>query len=339
MARKAWLNIAGVALLIILVSSVGLFLWLQPSISFCTRNDQIDARARAAIVATAQAYVTLLRDGETTAALEAMTPEGRARTERIALVNIVEHIQAEPGGDPSVQEVLSLVTYGGQRGMTPCSSDRAHPTFVSRGAGMNTAFVLIAEPIEGGERTTSLWLARQDGRWRVHGAHVGRSAVAGRDGARFRRDADAQRVRGNAFNATLLYEFARITLNRGNWYQSADAYGFSRAYTRLQRHRDLSPSAPHTFRLGGEEFSIGYLQVVGTGDGSFLLLLEQRAETPEDVPGAIARNRALIDAMNRYRPEWREVFDGLASAYPTGGTNVWRTVYDAESGYVSEAPP
>lgn len=340
MAAKRWLNIAGVLLLIIVVGTIGVFVWVQPSFSICRRAAEIDTPTRTAITQAGLSFVRLLREGESTAAYDAMTEAGRAATERMEMIGAIEQIQAEAAGEPEVRDVYSLFTVGGQRGATPCATGGAHPAFVARGGGANTAFVLIAEPQQGGERMASLWLVRQDGRWMVHGFHIGRSAIAGRNGADFWRLADEQRVRGHTFNATLLYEFARMTLYRGDWFQSGEAYGFNRAYERLQRHGDLSRSAPHRFVLGGETFTIGYLQAIGTGDGSLVLMLEQRAETPEAVPDAVVRNRALIDAMNRYRPEWRQGFDALVSAYPTGGTRVYRTAYDAEQGYVADnAPP
>ena len=64
-----------------------------------------------------------------------------------------------------------------------------------------------------------------------------------------------------------------------------------------------------------------------------VLVIDQAQAEPVTIDEAIARNRALIDAMNAHRPEWREVFDGLSVGTPTGPNRVWRTLYQREGGY------
>ncbi len=339
MKRGRWTDIAAVALLCVVLGSVGLFVWLQPNISFCKRGADINDRELAEISEASLAFLALLNDGETTRALEAMSADGRAATERMTMISAIEFLNADQAAAPIVRDAFSLKVYGGQRGFATCASATHRPTLVARGGGVHTAFVLVSEQLSGAERTSTFWLVREGGAWRVRAFHVGLSAIAGRDGAALWRMADEQRVRGNHFNATLLYDVAGMALHRGGWLQHGDAHGFRHAHARLQRHRELPPERPYVFSLGGQEFDVAYIQITGVGENTLVLALEQGAETPDDIPGAIAANRAFIDAMDRFRPEWRDAFDALVSAYPIGGSQVWRTVFEKNGGYTGGAEP
>jgi hypothetical protein len=161
------------------------------------------------------------------------------------------------------------------------------------------------------------------------------SAISGRDGETFRALARTQAQAGNRFNASVLYDISALLLARGESFVPSEAYGLSEE--RGAGHTDLAGGAPFTFRLGDQQYNVSLLNATGTTDGSLVLLMEQMGESPGDRALAIARNRALIDAMNAHRPEWREAFDALVAAYPTGGRSVWRPVYARDDGYSSSA--
>jgi hypothetical protein len=331
MGRTATL-IAAAVLAAILIGS-GVVFW-QAGFGFhhCQADNEVSARDRVAATEASRAFIDRIRAGETNAVLESMSRAGQQLSQRAALLQIVEMTVANPGGEPELQHIYSLRSIGAARGFAPCSGVNG-VAFVARGGGAHTLFTILGEPIDGGERGWTFWLEREDGVWRVRGMHVGLSVLAGRDGARLWAMAEEQRRQDQVFNSTLLYDLANTALYRGGFLQPAEAYGFAHARELWRRHQDVIQAR---FHLGGETFPIASMRAHATAEGAFVLVLDQAMEQPVTVDEAIARNRALIDAMNAHRPEWRDIFDALAVGSPTGPNRLWRTLYDREDGYRME---
>ncbi|MGD9814243.1 MAG: hypothetical protein AB7Q23_01110 [Hyphomonadaceae bacterium] len=301
--------------------------------SVCQANGEIPAAEREAIGDEARAFVQLIRDGETEAALRSMSTEGRAAAQRIAMLNLTEATLQRPPAALDLRDVFKLTSIGSERGMAPCP-DESGTAFLARGGGLQSMFVTLAEPVPGGEHTWTFWFEREQGAWRVRGVHLGLSALGDRDGARLWALATEQRNKGNVFNSTALYDLANLTFNRGAFLQAAEANGFASERQLYRRHPDITESR---FRVSGRVFPVAIMNATALADGRFILVLEQRADEPVAITEAEARNRALIDGINAERAEWREVFDGLSVAYPTGPNRVWRTLYLRESGYATPA--
>lgn len=310
-------------------SSMGL------ALGVCRVDDEIGASERVAISTASSEFMALVRDGETEAALERMSRLGREATPRVTLLDLTNQLLAAPGRDASMQRVYELYSIGSLNGFAPCNSERG-TAFVSRGAGFHSMVALITEQFDGGERTWTLWFEREDDAWKVRGAHFGLSAAAGRDGAELWALGQEQRRLNHWFNATLLFDLANVMLNRGGFFQAEEANGFAAARDVYRRHEDVA-GANARFNLAGQIFSVAHMRATGTGDNNLVLVLDQAADEPVTVDEAIVRNRAFIDALNQHRAEWRLVFDAIAVGYPTGPNRVWRTVYDAETGYSAES--
>lgn len=330
--KRACGTIGAVALAAILIGSGVVFWRIGLGFNLCRVDSQVSASDRAVAAQASTAFIALVRAGETTAALEATT--GRESAERAALLAMTEESLATPGGAPQVRHTYSLWSVASPNGYASCDS-AAGTAHVARGGGPHTLFTIVAEPIQGGERAWTFWLEHERSAWRVRGVHVGLSAMAGRDGAALWALAEAQRQANNVFNSTLLYDLAHATLYRGGFLQPPEANGFAEARRMWRRHQDVIQAR---FHLGEQTFPIAGMHATSTGDGAFVLVLDQALELPVAVPEAIRRNRALIDGMNVYRPEWREVFDALAAGAPTGPNRLWRTVYRRDGGYLPEPP-
>jgi len=285
-------------------------------------------------VEAGQAFLARLRAGDAEGARNEMSQEARAATEVSALGSAVQAAQSDGAQEFALSEVFKLFApLGSREGMSLCGAP-SEPDLVSRHGGTNTALVTFEQPLVGGARTWTIYFERDQSAWRIRHFHLGNSAIGDRDGAAMRSLARAHASAGNAFNATILYDVSTLLLSRGESFVPSEAYGLSEE--RGDRHPDLSGGAPFTLRLGDEQFRVSLINVTGVNDGKLVLLLEQMREPVGDRALAIERNRALIDAMNAHRPEWRDAFDALVAAYPTGGRNVWRTVYSADEGYLSE---
>ncbi|HYD89319.1 MAG TPA: hypothetical protein VEA80_17705 [Vitreimonas sp.] len=308
------------------------FVFWQAGLGFhaCRVDDDISLGDRTAVAQASVEFIELVRAGETSAVFERMSRAGLESTERAALLNIVEMTISAPGGELETRRTYSLHSIGAARGYAPCREDGGM-AFVARGGGFHTMFAVVAEPIDGAERSWSFWFERERGVWRVRGVHVGVSEVAGRDGAELWALAEEQRRQNQVFNSTLLYDIASTALFRGQFLHPAEAEGFARARQMWRRHQDVIQAR---FHVGGQVFPIANMSAVGTGDGSLVLVLDQALDLPVTAAEADEKNRALIDGMNADRPEWRAVFDAIAVGSPTGPNRVWRTVYDGAQGYL-----
>lgn len=258
-----------------------------------------------------------------------MSAAGRRDSTRAAIVQVIEMAAQNPAAALEMRRVFSLVSLGSPRGWANCRESNG-VSRLARGGGIRSTFVVLAEPFQSGERTWTFWLERERGEWRVRGVHLGLSAIGGIDGAEWRQMAVEQRRKNNVFNSTVLYDVANLTLYRGGFLQLSEADGLAREREVYRRHQDLVNGR---LQLGGEVFAIAAINAMSTDTEGVVLVIDQAQAEPVTIDEAIARNRALIDAMNAHRPEWREVFDGLSVGAPTGPNRVWRTLYQREGGY------
>jgi hypothetical protein len=336
--RVGW--IVGLVVLIAAVAVaaiVGLSVQVGPVISVCSHNDEIPTGERAEIVEAGQDFMALVRSEDAAAVRGAMSRDGQAGTELATLANLIRGQHA--GADITLADTYKVDTPVGSRNGSSLCGAPSQPALLSRHGGAHVALVTFEQPLSGATRTWTLYFERDGGEWRVRHFHVGLSGLAGRDGRDIRELARAQDAAGHAFNATLLYDTAGTLLSRGESFQPSEACGLARERETLRRHPDIAGAAPYAFQLGDASFAVKNVSIVGAGgDQSLVLILNQPGEALTETE-ASARNRLLIDAMNLYRPGWREVFDALVASYPTSANAVWRTVYDPDRGYLSDPEP
>jgi hypothetical protein len=324
-----------VALIMMVLVAVGtLFFAERAGIAFdtCQTDDRVSAAERGSIDRVARAFISLVRDGDTTSTINSMSETGREQSTRAAIVQLNEAAAQNALAVLQTRRVFKLTSVGSQRGWASCPG-RDGVSLVARGGGLQSMFVVLSEPFQTGERSWTLWFEREHGEWRVRGVHLGLSAIGGIDGAQWWRMAAEQRRKDNTFNSTVLYDVANIVLYRGGFLQISEADGFAREREIYRRHEDLTSAR---LQLGGEVFAIATMNAISSESDGLVLVIDQSLSEPVTVDEAIVRNRALIDAMNAHRPEWREVFDSLAAGAPTGANRLWRTVYRREGGYPPE---
>jgi hypothetical protein len=332
-----------VAAVVALIVTLGVFLGVSinvgPVFSVCSRGDELNSTDRAEIVEAGQRFMGTVRSGDAADVLASMSEDVQDSTELPAVEQALQGARSESPNELMLDEVFSAFTPIGSRNGVSLCGPPSQPALLARHGGMRVGLVTFREPMGGGERTWVLYLERDRGEWRVRHFYYGLSAIGGRDGAWFRDRARAEASAGHNFNATILYDGAAMTLDRGENFQTSAIYGLSEERAALSRHADIDGPLPHTFRLGGQAFEVERMDVTGTGDRKIVLLLQQSSGQPGSRDEAIARNHAFIDAMNEHRPEWREAFDALVVSYPTGGNTIWRTVYERDNGYgEAEAP-
>lgn len=330
--NRAWGWVA--LLMLVIVGAGSLYFAERSGVAFdvCQTGDEISIRDQDAMADVARAVVSRIREGETTATIENMSDAGRRDSTRASVLQVAEMAAQNPVAELEARRVFRLTSIGSRRGFAACLEDNG-VSYVARGGGFQSVFVVLAEQFQTGERSWTLWLERERGEWRVRGLHLGFSAIGGIDGARWRQMASEQRQKNNVFNATMLYDVASSMLYRGGFLQPSEADGFTREREMYRRHQDFIDGR---LQFGGAAFEVAAINAMSTDNDGLVLVIDQALSEPLTVDEAIARNHSLIDAMNLHRPEWREVFDGVAAGVPIGPNRLWRTLYKRDGGYPPE---
>ncbi|MGH6952409.1 MAG: hypothetical protein ACREH4_16215 [Vitreimonas sp.] len=325
------------AILVVLVLlGIGAWLYFRPHVGMCSGNGEIAAAEREDIDAAALAFVERLYGAQSEAALDAMAPGAETPEVRAALVAVSQSVRAAPGDNRAVGERYRLLHLGPASGGTPCIDGESVVT-LANGGGMRTAVAVVTEALPGAaERSWTLWLAHERGDWRVRRFNVSLSGAAGGRADDLLAEARRQERRGNAFNATLLYDMAGQLAYRGSFFQSAIGNRVVGERAAHRRHGDLPAEPPYRFTLGGRAYALQLVKVVGDGQGELALVLTQPAGAWRDANTAERSNRALIEAMNAHRGEWREAFDYIVVQTPMEQPErSWGTVYRSEGRYVA----
>lgn len=324
------------AILVVLVLiGVGALLYFRPHVAACSGNGALAAGERESIDAAALAFVDRVYAGEPEAMLAGMARGADSAEVRTALAGVSESVRATPGEERVVRERYRLLHLGASSGGTPCVDGESVVTLANDG-GLRTAVAVVTEALpSAAERSWTMSLAHQRGGWRVRRFNVSLSGVAGGRAEDFLAEARRQERSGHGFNATLLYDMAGQLAYRGAFFQSAIGNRVVAARAAHRRHAELPADASTRFVLGGATFPLEVVKVIGDGRGELALVLTQPAGAWRGTQAAEASNRALIEAMNAHRGEWRDAFDYIVVQTPMEQPErSWGTVYRSEGRYV-----
>jgi hypothetical protein len=326
-------------LIALVVIGLGALIYFRPHFAMCASNGEIAEPEKESIDAAALAFVERLYAEQPEAALAAMSRGGDTDEVRNTLAALARSVRETPGENRAVHERHRLLHLGLDSGGTPCVSDDG-VAVLANGGGLRTAFAVVTEALPGAaERSWTLWLVREGSEWRVRKFNVGLSAVAGRRALDMLTEAQRQERLGYDFNATLLYDMAGRAAYRGSFFESAEGDRVFAARAAHRRHPELPEEPPYAFVLGGRSFPLEVIKPIGDERRRLVLILTQPAGGWRGVEDAERRNRELIAAMNRYRGEWRQVFDALVVQAPMDEPDrSWGTVYRREGGYVRPPP-
>lgn len=323
------------AILVVLVLlGIGAWLYFRPHVGVCSGNGEIAAAEREDIDAAALAFVERLYEAQPEAVLAVMAQGADTPEVRAALGGVSESVRAAPGQERVVRERYRLLHLGPASGGTPCVDGERVVTLANDG-GWRTAVAVVTEALPGAERSWTLSLTHTQGAWRVRRFNVSLSGVAGGRADDFLAEARRQERKGHAFNATLLYDMAGQLAYRGAFFESAIGNRVVAERAAHRRHAELAADAPTRFVLGGSAFPLDLVKVVGDGRGELALVLTRPAGAWRGAAAAEASNRALIEAMNAHRGEWRDAFDYIVVQTPMEQPErSWGTVYRSDGRYV-----
>ncbi|HYD88430.1 MAG TPA: hypothetical protein VEA80_13220 [Vitreimonas sp.] len=312
------------------------------AVGICQANGEIAEETRQELSSAALSFLELFARSPNEAR-ELMSERGRAATVDRASLEGAHAIyrSMETVSPPVVTETYLVRFLGGSEGgsRVPCGFVGGRAAFVSRGGTLSSAVVLVAEEFAGGSgRTTSVWIERENGAWRIRALNFGISRIVGKGSAELWEAARNQRGRGNDFNAAMLYAAARSALQRGPFYQDRLMQDFNADISTFLAPDIVRGDAPFTWTFGGETFEVTQVQYVGFESGDVALVIDHAPSAWTENAEAEAINRRLIDSFSAAYPEWREVFDAVvARAAKPNSNQRWGTVYRRSVGY-SDTP-
>jgi hypothetical protein len=317
--------------------------YYRPHFGVCSEQSAIGDE-RGPIERAALDYIGALQAGDEQRAAQSMSQRGRAASQQEPLAPVIAFMRQFPAvGEPRIQRTFRVIAYGWPRAgaMSACQT-----ALVGLGETGATAHVLVSEDIGFGERTSAVWLEREEDVWRPRGMWANITGAGGYDGERLWRMAQEQRARGHDINAGLLYSSAEQMLFRGPLITPHTLTEFRRDKASFQAPQELAGPAPHSWRLGNDAFTVTKVRFNITTDEGVVFEVHQRLPRWEGEAAADARNHALIDAYDAAHPEWREIAGALSvrTEMPAEG-QLYGTVFDRGAGYTqppgtsSERPP
>ncbi|HEY2050128.1 MAG TPA: hypothetical protein VGH03_12355 [Caulobacteraceae bacterium] len=333
----------GVAVLLKTQFRGGSWLRVGPVIDVCYADGEISPAKRKPIETEARTFIDGLL-GDPLDAYAQMSTIGSAVVTSDQITTLSAHLKTSPQAAP-VRVIHTLfidsLISAPPGSKIPCS-DASGPRgveFVSFGPQAREAHVLLSEGLGNAERTFEVWLAQEDGAWRVNGFSYGLSSIAGHDGEFFWNHAKEQRARGNMFNAAFLYVAAATTLSRGPDYATRSWTAFAKDYASFVPPPELSGTLPFKWLIDGDTYEISSVQVVGASRGQLALLIDQPSPNWRGEQDAERRNHETIDAITAAHPEWMETFDAIVVRSAAPGLNrVFGSVYDKDKGYLASKP-
>lgn len=343
MTRRGWMMLLGVLVLtacVIGASVIGLQIHIGPVIAVCRTDDEIAAPDRQALDTAATAFVAAVLKSDPKRAYATMSTAGHAAATQAQFETVAKGLQAARSiGPPSVHRTYEIEGITGDSPATRGSCDEpgsaGGPTFVSiGGGGGKQGHVLVVDPLDNAKRTFDVWMTSEGGSWRVNGFYGQLSEIAGRDGEALWAEAKAQRTRGHAFNATLLYAVASQTLSRGPNLQLSVAPAFQKDIGSFTQAAELKGPPPFHWTLNGQAFVVSNVTYSGVNDGKVVLVINQAPAPWKGERDADQRNHRLIDAFMATHPEWLETFDAITARSPTEEPNTsFGSVYERGLGY------
>jgi len=317
---------------------------LSPSAGTCLAEQAKPDPDGASAEAVALRFVQALSAGDAAGVGAQMTTAGRASATDAQIAATLKGVQAlGVDGQPTLSKayILNLNPAPTAISRVPCMSPApdAEMDFVAVGPAAKQAHVLFTAPTNGeGVVTYVIWLQVEEANWRIAAFWVSPSQMAGRSGVDWWEIAKKQRQERHDFNAALIYETAQSLLDRGPNYQGPMILAVMSDARTLTPPKELSGQFPLTWSMDGKTFKVVGVRHTGTSGGRSVLAIVQLSDFTSN-EDADRQNHLLIDAFNKTHPEWREVFDWLASkTCKPDGSLCFGSVYERKSGYLKGPP-
>jgi len=323
LAALVWLGLAATS------ASAQVSMWF--AVVRCLSDEDIAADDRAALERAGLGFAGKIVAGDFDGAYGLLTPEAAQAMGHDGFVNAARSINGyiRPFQDPVVRHTLLLTGAEKGGGSMTCGTfdpDEGRVT-VRYGKAAKQGYVVV-EGTSGHQRWTLVLYMVAGPDWRVAHFQAALTAIAGRSATDLRSAARAERDKGHAFTAFMLYDWAASLAKRSPNLQIAlqsDIQKEAEAIP-LRRPQELQGTLPRVWSLGGQAFAIGEIGLYDL-DGELSLKLVQDVGPWTDDADADWRNRELIAAFAETFPDYASAFAGLVVFARDGkGNRLHRTI-------------
>jgi hypothetical protein len=184
------------------------------------------------------------------------------------------------------------------------------------------------------------WMTKNADAWEVASFYVTIAGVGAHASEELWRMGQVQAGKGHAFNAFLLLSAASATAYRGPDMQTAVKPSIDAALAGQKVPAELAGNPPRIWVLGLTRYSIEQVTIVGADKDIGLIVMYRDAawDTADNLDGE-TRNRALIQAFVKSRPEVKEAFGFIVARILRPGEQLgWGTVYEMKRGFATPTP-
>lgn len=334
----------GIVLAVLVLGGIATFfsglIKFNAGVSVCRHNEEIDASLRDGATAVARSFFEKLVKGDLSA-YDALSPE---------LQKVMSRASLEAGGkklianglhaDLKLQHAYEPVVVGTSTRVLCEPLGNNGWISVSALPGAPQIHTVHSTQTPNNDWALTAWLVQTDGKWRVRGFNADLSTMVGYDTAALLRMANAQRDKGHAFSAQMLYAAAQSTINRGPDFQLGVGQDLETAVAAHKPPVELTGEPPFMWRYDGLSFAVEHVSILGIDKKLGLMILHRDPTWDgEDTGKAERRNKRLIDAFVKAHPDYAETFGFLvARLLKPGETSGWGTVFDAAKGYDTGEP-
>jgi hypothetical protein len=337
--RLGWIAGGAVAVFLAFAAGAG---WLPlgggPS---CAVDEAIDAPLRKGAVAASTRFFKAVIARDNQAAYAMLTPGFQQRMLPAKFDELTGAILDGAGG-PFVglkSEHAYHVTREGQAGRVICGNSETGVA-VNALPGATQVHTLFSAATPSHAWALTAWMTKNADAWEVASFYVTIAGVAGRGSDELWRLGQVQAGKNNAFNAFLLLSAASATAYRGPDFQTALKPSIDAALAAQKVPPELAGNPPRTWVLGRTKYAIEQVTIVGADKdlGLVIMYRDEGWDAADDVDGE-TRNRALIQAFVKSRPEVQEAFGFVVARILRPGQDVgWGTVYDVKRGFTTATP-
>lgn len=332
--RTTWIVIGMVAVFLAFAAGAG---WLPlgggPS---CTVDEAIAADVRKEALAVSGRFFDAVAGRDAAAAYAMLSPAFKKTTTAAKFDEVVAQIV--DGATGGFREVKAAHAYqvekSGKPGRVICGNS-VTGVQVNALPDVTQVHALYTAVTDSHMWALTAWVTKRAKAWEVTSFYVTISGIAGRGPDELMHAAQVQAGKGHGFAAFMLMSAASATAYRGPDFQLVAKPTIDAALAGLAVPPELATAPPRTWKLGGKAYAVEQVTIVGAArDLGLVVMYRDGAWDASNNEDGEVRNRALIQAFVKARPELTEAFNFIVARILRPGQNVgWGTVYDAKHGF------
>lgn len=306
---------------------------VSPVAMTCLVDDEIAPSDRAAPDRVALDLVENFVRGDAASVNAALSPEARTVTPLSELETFARSAASmSPYTDLRVAHTYLIRVTGGRDPLSPmiCGKTLKDPdaVFLTARAIPRQTYVEVVGHTKNNDWSSFVWLAPNGSSWQALAFSFNASATSGRSARDLRDLAIEQEGRGHDLNAAVLARAAEGLSARGPNATPVWRHDLDEQLSSFRIPPELSGPPPFTWKLAGETWRVGSVNLLGVG-GDLNLQIDRLTDAWPGDNAIDAENHRLLDALVQAHPELKDSFAAiLVRAIKPDGSGGWGTVYD-----------